>query len=77
MEFIIREIASGSISEKSGLKAGDRIISINGEKLIDNIVKVQESLIRKALSILKPGKTMIYSTCSILKSENEDTAASG
>ena len=37
MEFIIREIASGSISEKSGLKAGDRIISINGEKLIDNI----------------------------------------
>ena len=42
------------------------------EKLIDNIVKVQESLIRKALSILKPGKTMIYSTCSILKCENED-----
>ena len=42
------------------------------EKLVDNIVKVQESLLRKALSILKPGKTMIYSTCSILKSENED-----
>ena len=42
------------------------------EKLVDNIVKVQESLLRKALSILKPGKTMVYSTCSILKSENED-----
>ena len=42
------------------------------EKLVTNIAKVQESLLRKALSILKPGKTMVYSTCSILKEENED-----
>ncbi len=42
------------------------------EKLVTNITKVQESLLRKALSVLKPGKTMIYSTCSILKAENED-----
>jgi 16S rRNA C967 or C1407 C5-methylase (RsmB/RsmF family) len=42
------------------------------EKLVTNITKVQESLLRKALSVLKPGKTMIYSTCSILKAENEE-----
>ena len=42
------------------------------EKLVTNITKVQESLLRKALTILKPGKTMIYSTCSILKDENEE-----
>ena len=42
------------------------------EKLVNNITKVQESLLRKALTILKPGKTMIYSTCSILKEENEN-----
>ena len=41
------------------------------EKLVNNITKVQESLLRKALAILKPGKTMVYSTCSILKEENE------
>ena len=41
------------------------------EKLVTNITKVQESLLRKALSILKSGNTMVYSTCSILKCENE------
>lgn len=41
------------------------------EKLVTNITKTQEALLRKALSLLKSGKTMIYSTCSILKCENE------
>ncbi len=41
------------------------------EKLVTNITKTQEALLRKALSVLKSGKTMIYSTCSILKCENE------
>ena len=42
------------------------------EKLVTNITKTQEALLRKALSVLKSGKTMIYSTCSILKCENEE-----
>ena len=55
---------SGTIEEEDFSK-------IN-EKLVDSIVKVQEALLRKALSLLKSGKTMVYSTCSILKCENEN-----
>ena len=55
---------SGTIEEEDYSK-------IN-EKLVDSITRVQESLLRKALSILKSGSTMIYSTCSVLKCENEE-----
>ena len=41
-------------------------------KLIQKSVKAQTQLLRKAINILKPGKEMIYSTCSILQEENED-----
>ena len=42
------------------------------EKLIQNCTKIQYRLLKKALKILKPGCEMVYSTCSILKQENED-----
>lgn len=42
------------------------------EKLIQNSIKTQRELLDKALNILKPGKEMIYSTCSILSCENEE-----
>lgn len=42
------------------------------EKLVKNSARIQQSLLKKALTILKPGQTMVYSTCSILKAENED-----
>ena len=42
------------------------------EKLIQKSVKSQKELLKKALKILKPGKEMVYSTCSILQEENED-----
>ena len=42
------------------------------EKLVRNSARIQLSLLKKALTILKPGQTMVYSTCSILKMENED-----
>lgn len=42
------------------------------EKLVKNSARVQLNLLKKALTILKPGQTMVYSTCSILKTENED-----
>ncbi len=42
------------------------------EELIKRSRKAQENLLRKALNILKPGGEMIYSTCSILKKENEE-----
>ena len=40
------------------------------KKLIEKSVKTQTTLLRKALKLLKPGKEMIYSTCSILACEN-------
>lgn len=42
------------------------------QELIERSAKVQEELLLKALKILKPGKEMIYSTCSILRKENEE-----
>ena len=42
------------------------------EELIKRSSKTQEELLKKALKTLKPGGEMVYSTCSILKQENED-----
>lgn len=42
------------------------------KKLVDKCVKSQTMLIEKALKILKPGKEMVYSTCSVLSEENEE-----
>ena len=45
-------------------------------KLIEKSVKTQKALLKKAISILKPGREMIYSTCSILDLENEEIVKS-
>ena len=41
------------------------------KELVERSVKFQEELLSKALKILKPGGEILYSTCSILKQENE------
>lgn len=42
------------------------------EELVARSVKTQLELLKKAITVLKPGHEMIYSTCSILKEENEE-----
>lgn len=42
------------------------------EELVRRSIKTQEELLKKALKILKAGNEMVYSTCSILKDENEN-----
>lgn len=42
------------------------------EKLVEKLIKSQMQLLKKALTILKPGHEIVYSTCSILKDENEE-----
>lgn len=42
------------------------------EELIQRSVKIQNQLLEKAIRILKPGHELVYSTCSILKQENEE-----
>ena len=41
------------------------------QELVDRSIKTQKEMIKKAIKILKPGGELIYSTCSILKEENE------
>lgn len=41
-------------------------------ELANRVERSQAALIEKALQILKPGGTLVYSTCSILPRENED-----
>ena len=41
------------------------------QELVDRSVKTQIQLIKKAENILKKGGELIYSTCSVLKEENE------
>ncbi len=41
------------------------------EELLEKTKRLQRELLRKAVQVLKPGASMIYSTCSILEEENE------
>ena len=40
--------------------------------LIEKSSKAQRALLSKGLALLKPGGTLVYSTCSVLRRENED-----
>ena len=42
------------------------------EELITRSKDTQEKLLNKAVKVLRAGGELIYSTCSILKEENED-----
>ena len=42
------------------------------KEYLDKTAKTQEALLVKALSLLRPGCEMVYSTCSILERENEE-----
>lgn len=41
------------------------------KQLIERSTKTQKTLLKKAISLLKPGHEMVYSTCSVLACENE------
>lgn len=58
---------SGTLSIK-----GSDITQKFTQKFIDKLISSQKALLKKAITILKPGKEMIYSTCSILSCENEE-----
>ena len=53
-----------------------KIGEIFTEDLVNRSVCVQKELISKAISLLKVGGELVYSTCSILKEENEDVVNS-
>lgn len=54
------------------LSVYDKSMTKFSKALVFNSSKLQVELLKKALTILKPGHEMIYSTCSILDIENEE-----
>lgn len=50
----------------------DKLEKYFNKELINRSQKVQFELLKKATTILKPNSEMVYSTCSILKEENEN-----
>ena len=46
------------------------------EKLLSKCVSAQRVLLSKAFSLLKSGGMLVYSTCSVLREENEDAVRS-
>ncbi len=60
--------------------SGSGTINLNNEntyknfslKLVEKSCRLQISLLRKAVKLLKKNKEIVYSTCSILKEENDD-----
>ena len=48
------------------------------EEALAPLVEIQKGLLARALELVKPGGRVVYSTCSLLRDENEDVvAASG
>lgn len=47
------------------------------EELLRKSQKSQRALIRKGLSLLRPGGVLVYATCSVLRAENEDIVEYG
>ena len=45
-------------------------------KAIERLVEVQDALLRHAAGLLRPGGTLVYSTCTISRRENEERIAS-
>ena len=73
-----RVLLDAPCSGSGTLRAGDaRTAKRFTQALVQKSIKSQRALFSKALSLLKPGSTLVYSTCSILGCENEDIVEKG
>ena len=54
------------------LLVSDNSINNITEELITRSISTQYELLEKAIKVLKPNHELVYSTCSILKEENEE-----
>ena len=51
------------------IEARDRL----NEEAVDEVVTLQEAILKRAAACVKPGGVLVYATCSILKEENRGT----
>ena len=73
-----RVLLDAPCSGSGTLKAGDpKMLKRFTPALVEKSRKSQRALFSKALALLKPKSTLVYSTCSILACENEDIVVSG
>lgn len=69
--FIFDEILLDAPCSGSGTLTNNNIENFN-EDLVNRSINFQKTLLTNAIKHLKTGCEMIYSTCSILKEENEE-----
>ena len=62
--------ASGTI--KGETKHSQQTLQEWNPRTIKRLVKLQKKMIKHAFSLLKPGGTLVYSTCSLEPEENEE-----
>ena len=68
-----RVLLDAPCSGSGTLHANDPKLSKRfSEALVKDSCKKQAALLAKALEIVKPGGVLVYSTCSVLKCENEE-----
>ena len=68
-----RILVDAPCSGSGTLRAGDAKVARRfTPKLVEKSRASQRALLAKALSLVKPGGTVVYSTCSVLACENED-----
>lgn len=68
-QILLDAPCTGSGTVRAGdPRAAERITP----KLLDRVTRSQRALLDRALSALKPGGSLVYSTCSVLPAENED-----
>ncbi|OUO62031.1 Fmu (Sun) domain-containing protein [Collinsella sp. An271] len=71
-QILLDALCTGSGTICSGDERAGRRIT---EALLNKVTRSQRALLDRALDVLKPGGTLVYSTCSIFPAENEEQVA--
>lgn len=73
-----RVLLDAPCSGSGTLAIGDpRVAKRFTPTLVEKSARSQAALFDKALTLVKPGGTLVYSTCSVLARENEDIVSQG
>lgn len=68
-QILLDAPCTGTGTLRAGDEKAERRITA---QLLAKVTKSQKALLDRALTVLKPGGTLVYSTCSILPEENDE-----